>query len=296
MPFTHIHCSSRFDRSLESLEHDLDNWMQRCSIITLTEVQNNRRSGRLREKGWDYYSAKKIQGADNCAIGWSREVWSVQWQGVRKLHQHRWIGHHFAYVHAAAVLLKHRQRGQTLLVMCTHMPAHIDAHGDDKHFITTGAGWRGRKAAYQTSIKNWSTWTHQLDRSKRPDGILVVADWNISLKDDWFRAYLKDHWGKDYKLGWKHFGTMGWRGGSPRVIDGTLAKGLAITEGAQMMHAVRSSDHRPYIESFDFAGKGTRSEDPGTTGHTKPGRAWWGFGDYEADDEIYSVEREFEDY
>jgi hypothetical protein len=74
--FTHIHCSSRFDRSAESLETDLDDWMSQSSLITVTEVNNDNRAAKLREKGWSYFNSKLNQGQDDVGIAWEKANWA----------------------------------------------------------------------------------------------------------------------------------------------------------------------------------------------------------------------------
>ena len=286
--FNHIHTSSRFDRTPASLEADLDRWMEQCSIITLTEVSDNRRAATLREKGWAHFNAKKGQGADNCAVCWDTSVWSRTWGGVKKLHLHRYMrpqAHKPAgFVHACSVILKHKASGNTILITVAHLPNAIQ---QGQGFVHSGYDWRARKAAYVESVKNWSTLCQGIVRSKKNlDAVLVVADWNISLKDNWFRDFLRNHWGRSYKLTWKHFPTAGSLSAHGRIIDGSLVKNLKIVEGADLMPRAQSSDHRPYRERLGFM-KGTAggTDDDDADGDTRPGRAWWGFGDYDGDEE-----------
>ena len=291
--FTHIHCSSRFDRPAASLEIALDGWMNQASIITLTEVQDERRENTLREKGWNHYSAKRGAGADNCAVAWDRSVWTSSWQGVRKLHTKKYdrfkVDKKAAFVHACTVVLKHKSSGKKLLVTVAHMPSFVDAIGKPG-FRTSGEGWRSRKVAYIESTKTWSTWTEALIRRHNLDGVLVVADWNLNLKDDWVRDYLRNHWGKTYKQAWKHFPTGGTMVGSRQVLDGSLVRHLAIEDGgAKLMARTASSDHIPYKERLRFA-KGELTPDDDQDGDTTPGKPWWGFGDY-SDDTLYAIDR-----
>jgi hypothetical protein len=317
--FLHIHCSSRFDRSPESLEYDLDNWMADASLITVTEVTNNARAARLREKGWGYYNAKSFQDADNCAIAWETATWHRVSGKILKLSANtfdRLHGMQNVSLWAATVVLRHTQSGHRLLVSCTHMPAHIEGPDGWRH----NQGWEARKRAVMTGLTNWSTHVDDMTKKQKIDAQLIVADWNINLKADWWRQILMNHWGSEYQIAWKDMPTEGGslhggpkapsndspgKGHHDRIIDGSLYNGLKVTKGPTLMPRVRSSDHRPYQETFKFdffAGqpgalrdkKKARSALVGDNasvyvpgyGDVFHGEAWWGFGDY-MDDEAY---------
>jgi thymidylate synthase len=300
--FTHIHSSSRFDRPASVFEEATDNFMKHCSILTVTEIHQNNKAAVLREKGWNYYNAKAgKQGADNCGVAWNRDVWACTWQGSRKLHQKgykRFKAHLPApYVHACTVVLKHRASGKKLMVSVTHMPAWVDKVGPAPGFKTHGYDWRSRKEAYIESVKTWSVWTEHMIRKHNLDGVLIVSDWNLNMKDKWFQNFLRDHWGKAYKMTWRHFpasgGSMSPHG---KIIDGSLVRHLAIEDGgAELMPRTPSSDHRPYKERLRFAkGELVQSDEDDPDGDVRKGKPWWGFGDYD-DDFLYGIVRETED-
>lgn len=291
--FRHIHCSSRFDRSAESLETALDTWMDECSLITLTEVANANRAAKLREKGWDYYNATQRGGrADDAAICWRKDTWHVKGRWLRRLYgSFKSTNQVLSGLWCSTVLLRHTGTGHLLLVSVSHMPHDVQAAGG---FKTTGDAWQARKVAYQDGMRHWAAHIENLDRKRKPDAIIVCGDFNVGLNTDWFRAYMKDRWRKlDLRCAWKHFPT---EGGSihvqGRIIDGTFYHGMT-TDGAELMPHDPSSDHRPYEETFTL-GKTEKSDAKSGTdtpsGHTYKGVEWWGFGDYE-DDELYELAR-----
>src|SRR5215510_11163295 len=121
--FTHIHCSSRFDRSAASLEADLDDWMAKSELITLTEIDNDHRAATMREKGWAYYNAKKNNGADNCGVCWDTSVFTKKSSRVVELQNNRYYtlsNHVSPHVWAIMLMLKHKESGDRLLVSVTH--------------------------------------------------------------------------------------------------------------------------------------------------------------------------------
>lgn len=306
--FHHIHCSSRYDRSAASLETDLDDWMAKSSLITLTEITNDRRAATMREKGWGYYNHNIGVDSDNCGICWASDTWKRVSGQVRRLENIRYArlnGRAGLFLYSATVVLKRVDSGHKLLVSVSHLPAHVEgANG----FRTDLDQWRARKVAYLSALKNWSTHVKDAERKGHVDATLIVADWNLNLKDDWVRSLLRDHWGPNYQLAWKLIPTSGGvllggpeapggapgRGTKDRIIDGTLYRGVKPIEGPFQMARVRSSDHRPYSERFRFLDKAEKpvkeSEDP-PHGDTHKGEEWWGFGDY-MDDELYAIDRQ----
>jgi hypothetical protein len=309
--FTHIHCSSRFDRPAAALERDLDDWMSKSSIVTLTEISNNQRAATMREKGWAYFNARKSDGQDECGIAWRLDRWKRTHATTIKLNNeayYRLDGRVADPVVAASVIIKNIESGHRMMISVTHMPAHVEGAGG---WRTTENKWRARKNAYMSSMANLRIHTHALELQHKPDAVLVIADWNLNLKETWVRNYMKQNWGDAYKQAWTRFPTAGgsMSGGAvaplgapgasqgDRIIDGTLYKGVKVDNHPNLMARVASSDHRPYTEGFAFANpSGTPpgtvqpgEEDDPAEGNTYFGEAWWGFGDYMYD-EIYQVD------
>jgi hypothetical protein len=300
--FRHIHCSSRFDRSPASLDFDLTVWQQECSLITLTEITNDRRAVQMREAGWEYYNHSIGNDSDNCGICWRKDTWKRTYGKILVLESvpfDRLHGRQGVKLYAATVVLKRVDTGHKLLVSVTHMPAHIEGQGG---FRTDTEGWAARKQAYLQGLTGWRVHVNDMVRKRDIDGALIVADWNLNLKAQWVREMLANHWGPSWRQAWKVFASSGGalhggpdvpadapgKGHHDRVIDGSLYKGLKVAVDPVQMARVRSSDHRPYKETFQFADKAEHPvlEDGAAHGDTYHGEAWWGFGDY-MDDELY---------
>jgi len=268
-------------------------------------VQNNARAAKLREKGWSYYAAPLSNDKDDGAIAWRTDVWKRKTASVLRMGSSAdrplQAGTQHAWTWSTTVVLKRIDTGHTLLVSVSHLPAHVEGRNG---WRTDLDQWRARKAAYLSALKSWSTHVKNQDRKHRTDASLIVADWNLNLKEHWVQDLLANHWGKSYDRAWRQFPTTGGsltggavgplgapgKSSGDRIIDGSLIRRLKVTVEPDLMARVRSSDHRPFHESFrflDVAEKPTPT-DPG--GDTKPGVEWWGFGDY-SDDEIYSIDR-----
>src|SRR4051812_42441177 len=131
--FTHVHCSSRFDRTPASLEQDVDYWRTISSVITLTEVANNSRGATLREQGWGYFNNQALgNGNDECAVLWDMDYWTRGWAGTQALSNVEYYNlrnMRCKPVHSIDCILNHRNMKYKLLVSCTHMPAHVEGRG-----------------------------------------------------------------------------------------------------------------------------------------------------------------------
>lgn len=270
--------------------------MAHSSLITLTEVNTPSRIHTLMEKGWGHYAGGKGSGGgDDGAIAWKKEIWHRKEAFARKLTAVRYTralankpGPH---VWSCNVLLKHVRTEKTLLVSVTHMPAHIQGHW--KHPGTDE--WKARKEAYTDSMHQWSDGVANQINRWSPDGVLVVADWNLNLKDQWVREYLGQHWNKKCGLrrAWTDFPTSGGSLEGNRIIDGSYYGGMEVTGEPELGARVRSSDHRPFKETFKIVGGvrhtgPTKFYDP-ATGHITKGKEWWGFGDYQYDEMFEKV-------
>jgi hypothetical protein len=308
--FKHIHCSSRYDRPADQLELDMDDWMQTASIITVTEVSNNSRAATLREKGWGYFNAKAGAAQDDCGIAWSQDDWLKVSSSIRRISTSRYsrlAGRSGLYLYSCSVVLRRKDSGHKLMVTTSHLPAHIQG---PRGFKTDVQEWQARKEATLSAMRSWSQQVDDAYRKRNLDGALVCADWNLNLKLDWVQNLITDHWGKNYIQAWKRFPTAGGTiGGGPtapagapgkgvgdRIIDGSLYRGLKVTVEPDIMPRVRSSDHRPYHESFRFmdpAEKPTQDHHEPPHGDVQKNDPWWGFGDY-MDDEIYDIDRVFD--
>ncbi len=302
--FTHIHCSSRYDRPAATLESDLDGWMDQASLITLTEITNDRRAATMREKGWAYYNAALGGGRDDCGICWDTSVWKRRSGSIVRISNNtysRLKGRSGLYLYSCSVVLRNINSGHVLLVTTSHMPAHIQGVGG---FKTNVDEWAARKQAMLSGLRKWNADVREKERRAHADATLICADWNLNLKLDWVRGLLHDYWGDRYREAWQRFPTEGgsMKGGpvaplgapgvskGDRIIDGSLYNGLKVTEDPNLMHRAVSSDHRPYKESYRFLSKAEKplenDHDDKPHGDTKHGDAWWGFGDYMTD-ELY---------
>ena len=299
MRFTHIHCSSRFSRSVSTLEQATDSFYKRSSIVTFTEVGHTSRKKAPYENGWGYYNASGGDGFDECGIAWDLDTWQVKWRRAVKL-SGRWRtnggGTRWPIV-ACTVFLKHKSSGHTMLVSVTHMPNKI---GGKSGFKPQGQGFKQRKSSYIKATQNWNDYIAQAMRTHKPDIVLIASDWNLNFRLKWVRQWVNNAFRKcGLHHTWKNFSNRGTFGRS--VIDASLVRGVS-TGGAHVINDVAdSTDHTPYQETFETThaprtplkpgeGAGTKPDPDTTTGGGGHGIEWWNFEDY-ADDTIYEVEQ-----
>jgi len=282
----------------------MDEWRAKAGVITVTEVQNDQAAATLSEQGWGYYNSPRDDNSDNCAVLWHMSDWRRIYGAVKQLTNdtyYRLSGQKSRPIYCCTVVLRRTDSKYTLLVSVTNLPPNLEGH-----WQTPDKQWAMRKLAYLSSLHNWSVYvTYQINKLK-PSGALVVADWNLNLKDNWVRDLLINHWGNEWQLDWVLFPTEGQtlggeqdvppgapgQGKVDRIIDGSLYNGLAVIDGPNLLAPAGSAIHRPFLEELQFIDQADRPIGGEIYGNTQDGEPWWGFGDY-MDDEIYPVTRVF---
>ena len=177
---SHIHLSGKFNRSAHLLRAQVLAAAQWADVITLTEVNYADRGDVLEAiDGWTL-----LRGHDGpqgeSAILVRSDTWRV----------HRWATHLLSDTVPAArnrvvvviALLEHVETGLTLLLSAGHMPASVEK------------GWRARTArvkAHISCVLAWRRLVRDWWRRRRPDGGLIVADWNLNLLRTWVRDWAR---------------------------------------------------------------------------------------------------------
>lgn len=212
----HVHSSSRYDRSADSLRTAAHRYARVARLVTWTEVSAPHRSAVLhRMRGWRSYTP---DGTD-VAASWSRSRWKLRHQSAPVLSPHHFTttgGHRSMTQRAAVLLLQRRTDGRRVLLIVAHLPAR------PHESAARGLVWR-------TALDQLGELVPQLRRRWAPALTLVSADWNVDP-----RAVRRAFPGL----------SLTWRGDPPGV-DGTYSDGRGR---ARSMVDDDSSDHRPYAE------------------------------------------------
>lgn len=236
----HTHCSSRFDRSPESLAAGVRLWAEFSDVMTFTEVSRDTRAKALHLEGWGLAQVEdERHGEDECAVMYRMDKWRFVSAKSVRLSTHALTDRGPSKIYALHVVLEHKRTGQRVLVAVCHLPAHIDG----------GSGFRRDNprdlSAFRDSVENW----HLLLRANPTPHKVVVADFNIDFKRGWARGFVESAF-PGLRLNW--LGHMPGAAGTHgrRLIDGTLTN-LRVIRARVLAHH-RSSDHTPYTETLRF--------------------------------------------
>lgn len=231
----HVHSSSRFDRTPVSLLRAAKWYIQMADLVTFTEVANNARVRALRHlPGWGFAQVE-APGQDECALLYLKVKWRLVSVETRRLSEGEIAR---GVIYALVVVLEHRRTKQLVVVSVAHLPAHVE--GNFRDFNPQVPVYKECLTELAHMVTDWRANQHY-------DGILIVADWNLSWRLEWVRDLihgvlpgLRCTWGAD-RLPPKGVGTHG-----PRPIDYTLTDLLVLK--AAVTKDDPSSDHRPYRE------------------------------------------------
>lgn len=243
MEITHIHSSSKYNRSPATLKAAVYNYIKFASIVTFTEVEYESREKVLRSiPGWGCATGD-ISPRNDAGIIWDNKIWKKIAEGNEVVAKVAAPGQH--KVAATWAVLEHRVTGKRITVIAVHAPSSVEgANG----FLRTA-----RVTAWWSAVKGLRALWMRLAKQYNTDGLLVAGDWNVNIKKAVFRAAFKATFpslslvwsGKDFPAG----GTHG-----NRIIDFSLIRGvLRRKSNPRLFQDDISSDHRPYIEDLTLA-------------------------------------------
>lgn len=243
----HLHSSSRFDRSADSLARAMRRYVRHSNLITLTETQKKVRvSEALNQPGWTVTKFYGPGDGDPTVVS-KDDDWEVltKWDKQVTKHRQRRGGGGPPPAHALTVLLKNKHNDKKLLVSVLHTTSHVE--GDwFKSGPFGGRVWR--VMVWLDSVRHWKRFVNRLRRHHKAK-VMFVADWNINFKRWVFRALVKSlfpvlhlTWRKPFPADGTHHS---------RVIDATVTN-LKVRREAELFRDDNSSDHRPYIETLDW--------------------------------------------
>ncbi|MBB3041233.1 hypothetical protein [Nocardioides soli] len=222
-----VHLSGRYDRSPESLREQLEAAARRADVITVTEVDRPQRGDVLRGLAGFRLLRRGNGQRGESAILVRTAVWEVvAWDAVMLVKD--LDGQRGGQV-APIALLRHRATGCTLLVSTTHTSAGVEA------------GWAAsaRAREHRDAVAVWRHTVLAWRRRYRPDGELVVADWNLDALRPWVRAWIRSAWpGLTLPKRLPKKGTHG-----RRLIDWCLTRRIHRPR-IRVMALTPASDHR----------------------------------------------------
>lgn len=247
--FKHIHSSSRFDRSLESLEKSLRAHMADAPLVTLTEIGAEAREQVLRKVGrelkWGVITGDE-SGADDCAIVYDKARFELIYtEQFKSATQEIWRtdGVKRGLPYSTIAVLRDKKAGKTFVLSVGHYASSVEQE------LHAGDTTYRRAIQWRQSTKNTKNRVNQLARKHKAHARMVVADWNVDFKKLWVRAMVKAI-APSYTLTWTNVNVAGGTH-HRRLIDATILRGKLKVKGSAKLYADdASSDHRPYVETL----------------------------------------------
>lgn len=234
--FTHVHSSSRFDRSAESLEKAIEHYISVGSLVTFTEVASEHRERPVKDvPGWGHVLGDH-SGRDDAGIAFDKSVWELVYKTTKIVDETMKVG-------AAFAVLRHKDTDNLLLVTALHLPASVEGRTGFERFSRRGRSWT-------TALLNWRREYNRLAKQYKVDAVLLAADWNLNIKRRIFLPLFKALL-PNMKLVFTHKIIPVGGTHHKRWIDFSFIKGkLKIVRFPWLLKDDKSSDHRPYAETF----------------------------------------------
>lgn len=234
-PFKHNHLSTRYDRSVESLERVLRSYIKDgADIITLTEVDSEKREKVIRSfEGWGSITGDKT-GRDDCAVMWKQSEWEV-------IHAETFnVAKYMAgNIGAAVAVLQHKHLRYRIVVSVVHLPSSVEGEA---------RVMGGRADEWFLARRNWVRRVKKLKRAYKADAMAIIADWNIDLKKRWVKVLIKSLHPR-WKFVWNLSDLPAGGTHGKRIIDFTLIKGkIRVVKRPKIHRTTAASDHRGYDE------------------------------------------------
>lgn len=244
---THIHSSSRFDRSPESLAGASLVYQSDAELITYTEVNLPDRKQALRQAARG--RMKTLTGseghADDCAIQYDSSIFELlyheSFQNSTRV-VHTTSGHARDLPYSRIAVFKDVPADRVFVMSVSHYAS--DVQDQIRNLRTT----YGRVLQWRESTRKSKRRVNHLAKKYNADARLIIADWNVDFKQRWVRVLIKAL-APRYRSAWTITDVAGGTHGNHSILDATIMRGkIKVRGSAQLYKDDASSDHRPYIE------------------------------------------------
>lgn len=245
MKFRHVHSSSKFNRSPESLHRAYVGYTQKSDLVTFTEVEFEPREKALRVKGWGVITGDESNRND-CGICFDESKFSVE-------HSEQFLVKDSSYAKSpggrktdplyATIAVLGSDSGSLVLAV-VHTPSSVEGNIFSKNKVARTIVWFRTARSVKRRVNT-------LRKKHSATAAMVVADWNVNFKKVSVRALFKALY-PAWTMGWRDLNIVGGTH-TNRVIDATFVKGkIKVISGARLMADDDSSDHRPYTEQLEL--------------------------------------------
>lgn len=244
-PIRHVHASGRFDQSVSAFEDGLRGYRAVSSLITVTEVDNDKRARELKAAGWDGVWGN-LSPRDDCGISWLEKDWGRVWAGTLELSHRRYKnerGKITGRTAGAFAVLDHAS-GKRGVIASAHTPHGMQAELQHDRVKTDVA------LAYVSITRAYRTRALALARRHDADFVILNADWNLNVRLAWVRAWFRTYRrGTGLRLNWTPpYPVRGTHG--HELIDATLYRGLSLAAPSSIMSPNKDDDHVAYLNVF----------------------------------------------
>lgn len=246
--------SSRYDRSLDSLEKAVEDYITQegVNLHFGTEVSAEKRERVLkrvaRKHKWAITTGDKSY-RDDCYIMWSKMEWITLDKGsfqVKSGDIFTAKGSRMPDNTSQYAVLEHIRSGHRLLAVSGHPPSGVERGGSIQR-SKRGLAWR-------VEIFSQKRQTNKLAKKHNVDGVIIRNDWNADVKKASNRATIKTimpRWKFGVRPPYERGGTHG-----NRWIDFVMfRKALKLVRKAWLLPDDASSDHRPSRTRLRFTKK-----------------------------------------
>lgn len=250
----HVHSSSRYDRSPDSLAKAAKRYAKRHGLITWTELEHEHRERAVR-KALPHF--RHIFGdksyANDCGISYNPNLYRLlladhdaatdkRYTNVKGLLRDPAYGTYAVFEEIAT--------SRRFVVAVIHLASSVEDDIKNKRVTM-------RTVAWFTAFAGFKRRANRLAKAWDADGVALIADWNVDFKKVWVQRLVKAL-APSYRLTWNRIPKGGTHG--RRLIDATLLRGrLRVRGTALLMKDDNSSDHRPYREQWRWVARRKRA-------------------------------------
>jgi len=238
--FVHDHLSGRFTVSAAQEEAAVDASMRVCDLFTTTEVSKPAQARALREPGWTAIFGNKGP-RDDCGISIRNERFRLIEGGTATLSHLTYQTESFgvADTHEGAYAVIEDKRSVFKHAVGVVVVAHLP-HGMQDDIRLNRPGSDVAKA-YRDIVRGARQLATDLRREHKANWTMIVADWNLNVKNAWVPLYLKSQF-PTYHLNWQRpypkrgtFGNM--------IFDFALLRGIDNRRNPTILSRSPGFDH-----------------------------------------------------
>lgn len=206
-----------------------------------TELSDFKRANAIEHEGYFTIHSIEDKGAAECAINVHNSYEILTWdtEVLTKKKFFSKTGKERALVNGLyAVIQHHSGMFPPIVISIAHMPSNIEHRRGFSDTVN-------RVIAFQEASRAWRKLMRKVRLAHRTKNVLVTADWNLDIKKQWVRRFLKSIWTMyrfTFRRPYPPVGDIG-----KRLISYGMYRGLKWSEQPFLLEKHRASDHRTVV-------------------------------------------------